>query len=221
MHAHDLPRISTLPTAPANEPSDGPATVLSRAGAELQLKLEGHQVSARRASSCLFEPAPGDRVWCVGVGDERYVLAVLVRASERGSVLRVDGDLELVAGGRVRVSATKGIELTTEATLRVGAGELELEATRARLVFEELRTIIRSIVASFVHATQLGGALELIVDRVTQRSQQVQRSVEGVELSEAGTLIQRTRGAAHLQAKQALINGTQLTKIDGQQVQLG
>ncbi|WP_165703686.1 DUF3540 domain-containing protein [Enhygromyxa salina] len=218
MHAHDLSRQPQTPTA---ELVDGPATVISRAGAHLQLARDDQEFVALRASSCLLEPAPGDRVWCVGLGAERYVIAVLVRAVDEGTTLSVDGDLHLVAGGRVSLAAVEGIVLATPAKLEVDADELRVKASRARVLFEDVSAFARTLVASFMHATRLGTTLEMFVDNITQRSKQVQRCVEGVEMSEAGTLIQRTHGTAHIQAKQALINGTQLTKIDGQQVQLG
>ncbi len=209
MHAHDLARSSQPSTG---EHINGPATVRSRSGAYLYLECDGQRLEALRAPSCLLEPAPGDRVWCVGAGAENYVIAVLARTGNETAVC-VEGDLRLVVGGRVCVSAHHGIQLATD--------ELRVEAARGQLVFEDLRAIARTVFTSFVRATRLGGTLELFVERVIQRSQHVQRSVEGVESTEAGTLIQRARGTAHLQAKRALVNGTQLTKIDGQQVQLG
>jgi hypothetical protein len=220
MHAHNLDRLSQTSTA---EHINGPATVMSRSGPHLQLECGGQRLEALRASSCLLEPAPGDHVWCVGAGDECYVIAVLARTANGNetTTVCVEGDLRLVAGGRVCMSAIDGIQLATEASLQITADELQIEATRGRLVFEDLRAIARTVFASFVRATHLGGSLELFVERIIQRSQHVQRSVEGVDSTEAGTLIQRARGTAHLQAKRALINGTQLTKIDGEQVQLG
>lgn len=218
MHAHDLDRLSQTSTG---EYINGPATVLSRSGLYLHLDCGGQRLEALRAPSCLLEPAPSDRVWCVSAGDECYVIAVLARTGNETTTVCVDGDLRLVAGGRVCVSAIDGIQLATDASVQITADELKVEATRGQLVFEDLRAITRTVFASFVRATHLGGALELFVERIIQRSQHVQRSVEGVESTEAGTLIQRARGTAHLQAKQVLVNGTQLTKIDGQQVQLG
>lgn len=217
MHAYDLDHLSQTSKG---EHINGPATVMSRSGAYLYLERGSQRLEALRAPSCLLEPAPGDRVWCVGTGDEYYVIAVLARTGNETAVC-VEGDLRLVAGGRICVSATDGIQLVTEANLQITTDELQIEATRGRLVFEDLRAIARTVFTSFVRATRLGGTLELFVERIIQRSQHVQRSVEGVESTEAGTLIQRARGTAHLQAKRALVNGTQLTKIDGQQVQLG
>ena len=63
--------------------------------------------------------------------------------------------------------------------------------------------------------------LELLVDRVVQRSTQSVRVVDGLDRTQAQTLELRASGDAHIQATHALIDGKNLVKMDGGQIHLG
>ncbi len=183
------------------------------------------ELLAKRAASCLIAPEIGDQVWMAGDQTHGvFVLAILVRrdAGSSPSTISVEGDLELRAeGGVVRVRGSEGLELGTPARLSLSAGELHAQASVARFTFGELAAVARRVYASLTRVTHVGKLLELLVDKVTQRSQHSVRAIAGVDHTQAGTISLEATHDAHIRAERALINGKDLVKMDGAQIHLG
>ncbi|GEM_PF-423253 len=187
------------------------------------LRVDAREFTAIQAASCLLTPAVGDQVWMAAdSGSAAFILAVLVQARPGRATLTVDGDLELEArGGKIRIKGDAGVALETPATLDLRARELVAQAERARFSFTELRALAREVFASFQRVTHVGKLLELLVDKVTQRSRHSVRAISGVDLTQAGTIDQRSEGDLLISAERALINGKELVKMDGAQIHLG
>lgn len=220
MHAHDLDHVSPLPVAPYQ----ALATVVEEAPEGGWWLDDGRtRRLARRAASCPLAPAVGDRVWAVGEGTASlYVIAVLERADpSAAATLAFDGDVAVTAGGRMTLAAREGIDLATPGGLGVNADELHVQARSGRAVLQELSVIARSVLASLARVTHVGQVLELLVDRVTQRSTHSMRAIEGLDHTQAQTIDYRAEGSAHIQAQHALVNGKELVKLDGGQIHLG
>ncbi|MCA9649185.1 MAG: DUF3540 domain-containing protein [Myxococcales bacterium] len=218
MHAHDLQNVTPLPArAPAI--AGAIATVVG-SEPDGRWRLEGGG-RARVAASCLLCPEPGDRVWVVGEPGEGWVLAVLERAQPGPATLSVPGDLRLRTEGRLSLDAAQGLDLSTPADLRVSSDGLQVQAGSAKVVLRELSVLARRVFASLAEVTRVGRVLELLVERVTQRSQHSVRAIEGVDATRAGTLDLRAEGRANIQATHALVNGKELVKMDGGQIHLG
>lgn len=219
MHAHELPPVTPLPVPP----QAAFATVVGQEPGEGWWIDDGRQRRlARRAASCLLAPAVGDRVWVVGeAGQPPYVLAVLERADAATATLALEGDVAVRTTGRLTLSAAAGMDLHTEQALAVSADELGVRARTGRAAFEELSVLARRVLASLARVTRVGEVLELLVDRVVQRSKHSVRAIEGIDQTQAGTVDIAAQGTAHVKATHALVNGTELVKMDGGQIHLG
>ncbi len=219
MHAHNLDRAA-FAAGPAHQ---GIAMVLEcrEQGWLLDAVQLSAPVLAGRAASCLIEPQVGDRVWFVGEGDEQYILAVLERqAASDATVLQVEGDLELRAGGRVRLDA-RDIELEADSALALRGDELSVEARRGRVLLDALSTFIRTVHANLSKSTFVGKALELLFERVVQHSNTSYRSVAEVDHVRAGTIDYRAEGVAHVHAENTSMSAAELVKVDAGQIHLG
>lgn len=227
MHAHNLDRTPFT----ASLPRQGTATVLERRAAPSSVGLSAsfvlddpsrpNSILAGRAASCLVEPQIGDRVWFVGEGDEHFIIAVLERQhAEAPTVLRVDGDLELRAGGNVRV-AGEAVELEANTALALRSDELQVQANRGRVLLGALESFIRSVHHSFTQSTLVGKVFELMVERLTQHSNTSYRSVAEVDQVSAGTLDYRAEKLAHIQAENTSMSAAELVKVDAGQIHLG
>lgn len=224
MQAHDLDRVTPLPLPLAPSGYQGVATVRGEEPGQGWWVDDGRQRRlARRAASCLLAPAVGDRVWVVGeVGHGPYVTAVLERAEAKApATLAFDGDVAVSTRGRLTLTGGNGLDLHTPQDLGVSAGELHVQARTGRAAFEELSVLARRVFASMLRVTRVGEVLELLVDRVVQRSKHSVRAIEGVDRTQAQTVEIRAEGTAHVQATHALVNGTDLVKMDGGQIHLG
>jgi hypothetical protein len=219
MHAHDLDHVSTLPIAPYQ----AIATVVEEEPKGWWLDDGRQRRLARRAASCLLAPAVGDRVWAVGEpAGSVYVIAVLERARPAApATLAFEGDVAVTAGGHMTFVASEGLDLATPGGLGMSADELHLQARRGRVALQDLSVVARSVFASLARVTHVGEALELLVDRVTQRSKHSVRAIEGLDHTQAQTIDYRAQGTAQIQAEHALINGKELVKLDGGQIHLG
>ena len=241
MHAHDLDTITPLhepaPVGPAPgsdaredarelRAEQGVATVLRALGEDegggWWLRLDTRELRAERAASCMLAPEQGDQVWVAGDGEHGiFVLAVLVRANSGPTTLSVEGDLEIAASGALRLHAESGVDLDTPGRLALNSDNLEVQAREGHLSFVSLRAVAREVFASLTRVTRVGKLLELLVDTVTQRSNNSYRAIAGVEHVQAKLINQEASADLHLSASRALINGEDIVKMDGGQIHLG
>lgn len=107
----------------------GPAKVTGFDGEHVLLESPSGELKAQLALAYPYRPEPGDVVLVIGE-EEAWVIGVL---SGRGvSRLQTPGDLEIEAGGEVRISARKGVS--------VDAPEVALRASKMELAAERLFT---------------------------------------------------------------------------------
>jgi hypothetical protein len=218
MHAHDLDLVSNLPAPP----QQGVARVLERCAEGCLLELGERRVPAKRAASCLLEPAPGDRVWAVGQsGEGFFVIAVLERADTSATTLQLDGDVTLAASGRMNLSAPEGIALATAAKLELHAEDLDVSARSGRVVLERAAVVASSLLAHLRKSTVVGQALDTLVERVTQHSKTSYRSISELDHVHASNLDYRADGLASVHGKQTVMSAQELVKVDGGQIHLG
>jgi hypothetical protein len=221
MHAHDLDLVSKLPAAP----QQGVARVLESHAEGWLIALNERRIPAKRAASCLLEPAPGDRVWAVGQsGEGFFVIAVLERDPEVATTetkLQLDGDVTLAAGGRMTLSAPEGVRLTTTAKLELHADELDVAARSGRMVLSQAAVVASSLLAHLRKSTVVGQTLDTLVERVTQHSKTSYRSISELDHVHASNLDYRADGLASVHGKQTLMTAQELVKVDGGQIHLG
>lgn len=177
----------------------------------------------RQATSCLLEPEIGDVVLLAIPANDPggYLLAVLEREGKQAT-LAAAGDLVIAAPrGRVTVVASEGLELATPKQIGVRADELRVQARSARVFFDECAAIVRSMFASLTKLTHVGEVLELLVDRVTQRSKHSVRAIEGLDHTQAQNLELHAQNSVHVRATRTVVNGSEIVKVDGGQIHLG
>lgn len=223
MHANKLDRA----TFSATLPRQGFARVIARDAQGWQLDAPGRDapVCAGRATSCLVEPALGDRVWFVGEGEEQFIIAVVERAEAAegpaATTIRVEGDLELRAGGQVRVEGQR-VELdASEALALRSRDELSVEARRGRVLLDSLATFIRSVRANFSESTLVGKVRQLLVERFTQHSNTSYRAIAELDHVKAGTLAYTAEAGVHIHGENTSMSAAELVKVDAGQIHLG
>lgn len=170
--------------------------------------------SARRASSCLLEVAPGDTVACLQVApDELWILAILQREEGVSTVLRCQGDtrFEVQDGALSFHAPTLHLE---SLKMQIDTHDAEITTERARLVGRELTLVGTAIKA-------IGSALHTVFDRVSHFSKQHQRRTDGLDRVSATHLERRADQLLQLSGEHALINGDKLVKTRGSQIHFG
>ncbi len=226
MNAEDRDNVTVLARTPQSSEGSitGIATIrLADPEGGWRVELHGQLLKARRAASCLIEPCPGDRVWLVGEAGEHFVSAVLERAEpSRATELSVAGDLAVRSvGGKLILTGDEGVDLSSPDHVGVTSPAVRVQASEGQFVVGELRAIARQVHAALTRVTHVGEIFELLVDKVTQRSRYSHRVIDEIDQTQAGNIDYHARELMHLHAHDALINGEQLVKVEGDQIHLG
>jgi len=180
-------------------------------------------LGARRAASCLLEPELGDEVMIAGDTSERvYVIAVLERATDRPPRIAFHGDVQVIAiGGTMTLQADAGLNLSTDAQLRLAANHLMVQSKRVTLLLEKLAAFGGEVAASIGRLRLIGNAVESFVERVTQSAKHSLRTVSETDQVRAGAVDYRANQTVSLHGRNVLATAKQLVKLDGEQLHLG
>jgi len=174
-------------------------------------------VTARRAASCLLEPALGDRVLLAA--EERgdtYVLALLEQRDPATATISVEGNLLLRSlRGKVSVAAQEGVELVSAAAVRILASAVDVEAVEA------LSVLSGAVKAELGKVKMYAATLDSFFERVSLHAKRSFRTIDELDQVKAGHLDYAASGNAHLRGENALISAHDLVKLNGEQVHVG
>lgn len=152
----------------------GPARVQAVRGDRLELLMEDGPATATLALAAPYDPSVGDVVLVIG-DEERYVIGVL--KSQRRAVLSVPGDLDIKAGGRVRIHGETALELTSpQVTVRADRFETIAQASFQR--FMNSYTWVKGVIQT------TSGRLRTLVDQTAtlQAGRIVEKAREDVSI---------------------------------------
>jgi hypothetical protein len=221
MHAREQ-KLEVVST-PTPEPGRQGTAVIIGEGAEKTWMVEdrGQQLEARRAASCLLEPAVGDRVWIVVEDELCYVLAVLDRSADVPATLRLDGDAVLRVAGRLEVHTDDNLKLRSDRQVDIAGDELQVQARVGRVFVRECTAVLRSLLTHATSSTLVAKLVETLADRVSTSSKTSSRNVAEIDQLHAGIIDHRAVEAAHIAADKVLINGGEIAKVEAGQIHLG
>lgn len=198
------------------------AVVVSVSGPSLRVRSSLGEATARRAASCLLEPALGDEVLVAHHERGSHVLAVLERDAATPARLSADGDLEITApSGRVSVSGREGIDLLTPGESVIATRTLRISAQEADATVGALAYLGDRITAKVDQIKSVAKTVESTAERWVQRLDRAYRFIQRSEVVRAEYLEYEARAAFHVKAEATLVNSSGLTKIDGSQIHLG
>lgn len=188
--------------------------VASAAAGRCVIRSGPCEVAARRAASCLLEPAAGDTVAWTGVGPgEAWVTAVLQREPGAESVLRCEGATRLeVEGGGLRIAA-RSLALASD-RLSMHTQELCVVTDSAEVTGRQWR-----FVGAVVKAA--GAMLSTVFDRVNHFSKSHMRTTEGIDRVQATHMESEASQVLKISGQHTLVNGEKLVKARGAQIHFG
>jgi hypothetical protein len=211
------------PPTPAPVVRETYGTVAAFEADAVVVHVAGRPLKARRAVSCLVEPAIGDRV-LVAISDDSFVLAVLVKgeAGAPGVTLAVDGDVTLRSrGGKVALVANDAVSLASATKVELNAPELEVRALKTSFFSASLSYIGRALDGEIDRVKVVARSVDRAIDRVTERIQNSFRTVEGIDRVRAKELDIDVEGNFSVHADNTIIGTEKLVKVDGEQIHLG
>jgi hypothetical protein len=178
---------------------------------------------ARRATSCLVEPRPGDLVLvAILAKGHGYVLAVLEREAGSPIELCADGDLRIrLSQGRFSVASQEGIELTTGKDVDVSSARFKLKALDGSVVFQRLTYLGRYLQSEIERVKTVVNSFDAVLERFSQVVQRSYRVVHQSDQLRAGQIDYRAKQTMNLHGHNTLINADELVKFDGEQIHVG
>jgi hypothetical protein len=184
-------------------------TVMAVAGGVFDVWTGDATVEAKRAFGCLVRPEEDDLVLLLHQGSsDTYVLAVLERPGAGATHIETDGDLTMEPrSGRFTVSAAAGIDMVSREAVSFAADRIEARAREASLFLGSVKLI--------------AGAVDAMLERLSQSVRRVFRRVEEVDHLRAGQIDYAAEGLTRLHGEHTLVTARELVKADGKQIHFG
>lgn len=177
--------------------------------------------TARRAASCLLQPAAGDTVLLAETVGGLWVLAVLVRG-DSPAVLPLPADCTVkVAQGSLKLAVQDELTLAAGRQLSAVAPEVSVQAGRASLALGALQLAAGLVEATVDRVKTCAGYLETVAERVRLKAVSVHREVEDLEHLQAGQLFYSIKNVLNLRGKHTVMSAESEVRIDGERVHLG
>lgn len=121
----------------------GPAKVVHVRGIVVDVELpQGRQESARLALAYTYEPCVGDEVLVIGNGDGYWIIGVM--HGQGPAVLRFPADAELSAGGTLRITADRNVDVRTR-DFSVTSQKIRMIAAEVAHSFTSLRQRVQEL----------------------------------------------------------------------------
>jgi hypothetical protein len=198
-------------------------TVLRVEGADFVIATSSGEIRARRATSCLLQPAPGDLVLLALVGQSSsYVLAVLEREAGAPGDIVLEGDLNIkLKSGSLGVAAQEDVRLVSAKEVSVVSGAVRVNAVDGSVALERLSFLGKFLRAEIGRAKVFGETLDSMLDRVSQRVKRSYRIIEECDHVRAEQLDYAAKKRLSLHGETALLTAQHLAKVEGDQIHLG
>ncbi len=199
-------------------------TITRSLGSAFVVRSPQGDLHAKRAVSCLVEPADGDYV--LVAGDSRgaaYILGVLERGAEHAATaIHCEGDLEIqVPNGKLRIASQEGIEMLSAKDVNIAGAEVSVHARTASVVVEQLSYLGSLLVGELGKLKVKSGIIETVAERVSARVKRSFRSVEEVEQLKAECIDYAANQTMTLRAENTIVTAKELVKMDGEQIHMG
>ncbi|WP_437952082.1 DUF3540 domain-containing protein [Sorangium sp. So ce296] len=196
--------------------------VLRFDGSAYIVETDDGEVRAKRATSCLLEPAAGDLVLLAVVNGAHYVLAVLEREEGAPSRLVSEGDLQIrLQRGSLGLSAPDGVHVQSGKDLSMVASTFRVQAKEGHVALELFSFLSKMVRGEVDRAKLVGRSLDAHLERVMQRVKRSYRIVEEADHVRADRIDYAAKGNLAIHSENAKITASHLVKIDGDQIQVG
>jgi hypothetical protein len=177
--------------------------------------------TARRAASCLLQPATGDTVLAAVLADSTWVLAVLVRG-DSPAVLPLPKDCTLkVTEGSLNFTVQDELVLGAGRQVSVLAPEVSVQAARASVGRGALQFAAGLVEATVEHIKTASEFLDTVATRVRLKAGSVHRQVDDLEHLQAGQLYYSIKNVLNMRGKHAVVSAESEVRVDGERIHLG
>ena len=123
----------------------GPASVVEARATEVEIELpHGNRQRSRLALAYAYEPCVGDEVLAIGNADGFWIIGII--HGKGPAVLRFPADAELSAGGTLRLTADRGVEVRAQ-DFSVTTQKIRMIASEVAHSFKSLRQRVQEVLS--------------------------------------------------------------------------
>jgi hypothetical protein len=189
----------------------------------VEVSLDGGTVEAKRAMSCMLDPAAGDRVLVALIGDgSAYVLAVLEREGDAPGTMSLDRDLTVeLPEGRLSVITGQGVAMASAGDVSVVAPSVNVKAVDGQLGVDRLVVAGRHLLAEFANVKVAAQVIDSVADRVRQSVKRAYRIVSELDQLKAQRVDWKAEKTMHLHGENTVVTADGLVKVDGEHIHMG
>lgn len=177
--------------------------------------------TARRAASCLLQPAAGDSVLAADLAGSLWILAVLVRGDTPAVLpLPADSTLKVTQGG-LKLAVQDELTLAAGRQLSAVAPEVSVQAGQANLTLGALQLAAGLVEATAERVRAVGDFFETVAKQVRLKAGSVHREVEDLDHLQAGQVFYKVENVLNLRGKHTVMSAESEVRIDGERIHLG
>ncbi|NYT86488.1 DUF3540 domain-containing protein [Pollutimonas harenae] len=193
------------------------------AGGYCVVQCEATEWRVQRAASCLLVPAVGDTVLISGpIPKQTYLIAVIHQSEPSTARLETQGHMVIACPrGNISVQAGHSVTLQGDEDVVLDTAVLHMRVNKAECTVGELDYMGTGARVSVSAVRLIGSACEVVMDRISQLAHQVFRLTEDTEQVRAGRIDYQAEHTVRLHAQHTLLTGTDLVKVDADQIHMG
>ncbi|MFA5182001.1 MAG: DUF3540 domain-containing protein [Syntrophales bacterium] len=171
----------------------------------------GELLAAPRAGGCLLAPETGDEVLIADNGDRAFILTVLAREGDRGTITLPE--ISAVEGGDITFTARRAVAME--------APRITLAGILGEVKFKGISLLSQWCDVRISKITTVAERWDRIVGRLSERIRDSYRRIENTEQTMAGRIRTIVKGRFSLSSKNAAVTAEEEVKVDGKKIHLG
>jgi hypothetical protein len=177
--------------------------------------------TARRAASCLLQPAAGDTVLTADLDGSLWVLAVLVRGDSPAVMpLPADSTIKVAQGG-LKLAVQEELALAAGKQLSAVAPTVSVQAAQANFSLGVLQMAAGLVDAVVDQVKTVAGLLDTVAERVRLKAGSSHRQIQDLEHLQAGQLNYAVKTVLNLRGKHTVMSAENEVRLDGERIHLG
>jgi len=191
-------------------------------GREFMVQCERGVLRATLAFSCLVTPEAGDKVLINNSGKDNHILAIIERPQNQDMKLAFPGNIAMEAkAGDINLTTTQQLNLTSAKKTQLTSTTLAISSLDAKVHAAKLSVSGDSVVSHWREVNSITSAMNLIVDRLTQRIKNSFKLVDGVDQQKSQNYMQTVEKTLSSRSRDAVITARKDVKIDGERIHMG
>lgn len=176
-----------------------------------------------RAASCLLAPGMGDTVLISGpLPEQTYLIAIIRQAQPSMARLETQGDMVIACPqGNISMQSAQTLSLQGGQSMALDTSALVMRADKAQCTVGELDYLGTAARLTVGSVRLIGRACEVVMDQISQLAHNVFRLTQDTEQVRAGRIDYQAEHTVRLHAQHTLVTGTDLVKVDADQIHMG